>query len=120
MNKGLDKKALKNLRHHLLEEKRRILRGLQDQRREEERMGESWLEPKDLEDWATISLSEELKSKLADRDLSLLREIDRAIERIERGIFGICINCGGSIELERLEILPWTQYCADCAKKISA
>ncbi len=119
MEKVLDDKKIKKLRHALLEEKRRILRGLQNQKREEERIGEDWMEPKDLEDWASISLSEELKAKLADRDIALLRDIDRALERIVKGDYGICVKCGKHIEVERLEILPWTPYCAECAKKIA-
>ena len=114
-----DEKEIKRFRHKLLEEKRRIVKGLQEQKREEERLGEDWMEPKDLEDWANISLSEDLKLKLADRDISLLRDIDRALKRLDRGEYGTCIRCGKEIEVERLEILPWTPYCAECAKKVS-
>ena len=119
MRKKVTSSQVKKFRKALLQEKKRILKSLQDQRIEEERVGESWHDPKDLEDWANISLSEELKSRLADRDLSLLREIDRALERIERNEYGICVKCGKPIEVERLEILPWTQYCSECAKKVS-
>lgn len=115
----LSEEELKYFRHNLLEEKRRILKGLQDQKREEERMGEDWMEPKDLEDWANITLSEDLKLRLADRDIALLRDIDRAIERLDREEYGICIRCGKPIERERLLILPWTPYCAKCAKEVS-
>jgi RNA polymerase-binding protein DksA len=119
MRKKITDSQIKKLRRALLNEKKRILKSLQDQRVEEERVGESWHDPKDLEDWAAISLSEELKSRLADRDLSLLREIDRALERIGRKEYGVCVKCGEPIEFERLEILPWTQYCSECAKKVS-
>lgn len=50
---------------------------------------------------------------------SELEKINQAIEKIEkkRG-FGICEECGGKIEEERLEIRPQSLKCMVCAKKI--
>ncbi|HUS64014.1 MAG TPA: hypothetical protein VMZ28_05695 [Kofleriaceae bacterium] len=43
-----------------------------------------------------------------------LREIHAALERIERGIFGRCDTCQGSIEETCLEATPWERDCATC------
>ena len=48
------------------------------------------------------------ESSLDDRSLVLVRD---ALERIEHGRFGACIDCGRPIEPARLEALPWTPYC---------
>lgn len=44
-----------------------------------------------------------------------LREIDQALERIDRDTFGQCAGCGEDINDERLAALPYTRYCLDCA-----
>lgn len=44
-----------------------------------------------------------------------IREIDVALERFENGKYGVCEVCGGSIPAERLEALPATSTCMECA-----
>lgn len=44
-----------------------------------------------------------------------LLQIDRALERIERGEYGYCVKCGAEISAGRLEALPYTGTCIDCA-----
>ncbi len=116
----LDAKTLKRLRRRLLEEKQRILRTLKESLEEEERWGAMTQEPMDLEDWAHFSYSEEMLARLSARELDLLRAIDRALQRMDNGSYGICESCGKPIEPERLELIPWTNVCAECARKFSS
>lgn len=44
-------------------------------------------------------------------------EIDAALERIERGTYGYCEECGNRIPLERLQALPTTTLCVDCKRR---
>lgn len=45
-----------------------------------------------------------------------MRLLEAAILGVEQGaVHGICINCSGLIPVERLEALPWTLWCVDCA-----
>ncbi|MEU3063739.1 TraR/DksA family transcriptional regulator [Streptomyces subrutilus] len=44
-----------------------------------------------------------------------LEELDRALERLERGAYGRCEGCGGTIPPERLEIRPAATTCVRCA-----
>ena len=48
-----------------------------------------------------------------------LEEVERAIKRIEVGKYGICENCGNSIDPDRLEVKPETPRCIQCEKKAS-
>lgn len=41
--------------------------------------------------------------------------IDAAEQRLDEGRYGICIGCGGTIADARLEALPATPTCIDCA-----
>ena len=45
-----------------------------------------------------------------------LRQIEEALVRCEVGTYGICENCGGEIDIARLEAIPYTPLCLDCAE----
>lgn len=44
-----------------------------------------------------------------------IAQIRSALERIERGTYGTCARCGEAIARGRLEALPYTSLCIDCA-----
>ena len=44
-----------------------------------------------------------------------LKRIDAALERVEAGDYGYCIECDEAIAPKRLEIDPATALCIDCA-----
>lgn len=46
-----------------------------------------------------------------------LRDINKALDRIEQGTYGKCENCNKEISEERLIILPEATTCLDCDKK---
>ncbi|MCX4775366.1 TraR/DksA family transcriptional regulator [Streptomyces sp. NBC_01264] len=45
-----------------------------------------------------------------------LDDLDRALERLERGEYGQCESCGETIASERLEIRPAASTCVHCAR----
>jgi len=47
----------------------------------------------------------------------LLEQVEAALERIEAGTFGVCEDCGRAISRERLDAIPYTPWCIDCAKR---
>jgi DnaK suppressor protein len=51
--------------------------------------------------------------------LDLLGKVQRALRRIEAGEYGLCESCGKPIPIERLDILPYSTLCVDCASKAS-
>jgi len=53
---------------------------------------------------------------LMDSERKILMEMDDALRRIRDGTFGICEGDGEPIKKERLEAIPWTRYCVDCAR----
>jgi Prokaryotic dksA/traR C4-type zinc finger len=44
-------------------------------------------------------------------DCQKLRQIEAALDRISRGQFGLCQECGTAITRQRLEVIPWAEYC---------
>ena len=51
---------------------------------------------------------------MAEPELTQLQEIHAALERIERGIFGRCEECQGSIAESEVERTPWERCCSAC------
>jgi RNA polymerase-binding transcription factor DksA len=46
---------------------------------------------------------------------SELKQIERALERLEAGTYGQCDECGGAISVERLRAVPYSTHCRNCA-----
>jgi len=53
----------------------------------------------------------------AQRTSDYIKKLDEALERIQRGTYGICIICGNLIEKQRLFAVPITQKHVDCKNK---
>jgi DnaK suppressor protein len=47
----------------------------------------------------------------------LLRKAENALERLNEGAYGICESCGAPIPIARLEVLPYTTVCVECAQR---
>lgn len=44
-----------------------------------------------------------------------LRDVERALEKLHEGTYGVCDGCGGPIGAERVEAIPWATLCVRCA-----
>ncbi len=45
--------------------------------------------------------------------------VEEALERIEKGTYGICRDCGEPIADARLNAIPWARVCITCKEKQS-
>jgi DnaK suppressor protein len=78
----------------------------------------------DLEEPVSASFSEQAIEREEDEVLEDLghagekeiRMIEAALARIEAGEYGACVRCGEPIAEERLDILPHTPLCRNCAR----
>lgn len=66
------------------------------------------------EEEATETADLENRIALEKRTKDQLAEVERALEKFEKGTYGICENCGKQINPERLEALPQALYCMEC------
>jgi RNA polymerase-binding transcription factor len=64
---------------------------------------------------STIGFERAQIAKLLENDKAHLADLDRAIERLDAGVYGICVDCGQDIAVERLVTLPAARTCAGCA-----
>ena len=65
----------------------------------------------------TITTDRERDLSLLENARDLLDQVERALAKIENGTYGICANCGKSIEAARLKALPHASLCISCKRK---
>ncbi len=103
------------------------LKKLLSRRREELLNGsdcnlEGLLEPDeispDIVDQASRVHERNFAYRLCHRNNRHLREIERALRRIEEGLYGICEECGEDIAVKRLKARPTARYCIDCKTRL--
>ena len=46
-----------------------------------------------------------------------LEQVERALERFERGTYGYCLDCGEEIDSARLKAIPSVSLCIDCMQR---
>ena len=54
---------------------------------------------------------------MVDRENTFLQYLNRALDMLDEGTFGICTSCGELINKERLVEVPHTSSCFDCKSK---
>jgi DnaK suppressor protein len=61
--------------------------------------------------------TQQLALELRRRKRARLEQVDRAIRRMERGVYGICTRCEEEISLARLKVQPDAELCVRCAQR---
>lgn len=72
----------------------------------------------DAADHAVQSYQKELLFLQGTQGHSQLAQVRSALDRIDEGSFGECLQCGKAIGEKRLEAVPWTPHCIACQEKI--
>ena len=81
---------------------------------------EATFDTDDLPDEIDLASSEYTQSmvfRLRDREKFLLKKIEKALQRIEDGTFGMCERCEELITMKRLEARPVTTLCIRCKEE---
>ena len=74
--------------------------------------------PLHMADVGTEAYEQEFTLGLIENEQTTLDEINLALERIERGGFGLCQECNEPIARPRLQALPYAKHCIECARKL--
>ena len=74
----------------------------------------------DKEDENAAEVAEYINSKPVEEGLEkTLRDVNKSLERIKKGTYGICKYCGKPIEEKRLQARPTSSACVECKKTIT-
>lgn len=74
-------------------------------------------------DWEELAVERETDEVLEGEGRAgkaELAAIAAALNRVEEGTYGECVRCGEEIAEARLELLPYTPFCARCARQVQS
>jgi RNA polymerase-binding transcription factor DksA len=74
--------------------------------------------PIHMADLGTDNFEQEFTLSLMQNEEQLVGEIAAALDRINQGTFGRCEECQQEIPKPRLQAVPYTRYCVECARKL--
>lgn len=111
------KAELETFRKRLMEIREEVLKNVRSRIADKRTIGDH-KELSDQQDIAAEETERELQFLLTDRDRRKLIEVDDALDRLEKGTYGICEECGEPIGKERLKILPFTRYTLECQQEM--
>lgn len=70
-----------------------------------------------LNEGDTISVERSVLAQLSASALKTLDDIESALQRMDAGTYGHCVECAGEIPFERLEVRPYATACVRCASR---
>lgn len=121
MARQLAPATLDRLRKKLEEERDSLARLLVEHEleREEARLAETASErspdPMTAEG-GSMAFEYEKELSVDQNTADLLDKVERALDRMERGVYGNCESCGKPVPVARLEALPYATLDVDCAR----
>jgi DnaK suppressor protein len=73
--------------------------------------------PTDMAELGSGNFDQEFTLSLLGSEKDALDQIDGALTRIEDGSYGKCETCGAKIPESRLDAVPYTAQCIQCASE---
>lgn len=73
--------------------------------------------PIHMADLGSDTWEQEFTLNLIEKERGIVREIDEALDRIEKKTYGTCLATGKAISKARLRVKPWAKYCIEYARK---
>ena len=81
---------------------------------------ETWHEEqaveKDFAEQVVQGENDDVLHALDDEAKQIVMQIDNALLRIDADTFGQCLKCGTRIADKRLQLVPYAEYCIECAE----
>lgn len=74
--------------------------------------------PIHMADVGSDNFEQEFTLGLMENEEETLEHIESALERIEEGVYGVCLECEAKIPKARLNVIPFTAHCVKCASKL--
>ena len=76
--------------------------------------------PLHMADVGTENYDQEFTLGLIENEQGTLELVHEALDRIQAGTFGRCQECGEPIAKPRLQALPYTRHCIQCARALES
>ena len=72
----------------------------------------------DIGDMSSAAYSRDVLFNVSETQRQRIHDIDVALEQIDKGEYGICMECGEEISPRRMEVRPFSRYCIECKTDI--
>ncbi|MGB9621547.1 MAG: TraR/DksA family transcriptional regulator [Brevinematia bacterium] len=115
----ITKEKLQELKERLSKEKLQILSDIFGEEVAIKYFSSASSSEGDIADKASSFYETQLIASISGVQKEIIDKINDALRRIDEGTYGICRICGKEIEIERLEVIPYTDTCSSCAQKHS-
>lgn len=107
-----------NLRRRLDAEKQRLTQEIEDLREESVQYSQSVADEdhgygNHMADDASDTYESERQLALQRNLETVLHDVNSALERMDKGAYGVCQDCGKEIPIERLEARPYVTRCVE-------
>jgi DnaK suppressor protein len=112
-NAYLNDKHIEKIKRVLLSEKEKIL----GKKRDEESFHLDRNELSDPNDEASMNQLASQELRFRNREEFYLKKINKSLSAVERGVYGLCDDCGVEIGFERLMARPTAEMCITCKEE---
>jgi DnaK suppressor protein len=112
----MDEKKLEEAGERLLRMRRKVLQEVHDSYAASREIGQDGVP--DIGDMSSNTYSRDVLLNLSETQRQKIRDIDAALERLEKGEYGVCMRCEEEIPPRRMEVRPFSRYCVDCKVEV--
>jgi DnaK suppressor protein len=112
----MDAENLAEIKAQLLQLREEILKEAKRFYAESQTLGKDGVP--DIGDMSSNSYNQEVLMNLSNAQQGRVRDIDAALERIDKGVYGLCQRCEEEISPKRMEVRPFSRYCIDCKAEV--
>lgn len=60
----------------------------------------------------------DLTIETLNRNSAVARDVKTALQNIDTGEYGVCMECGNRIPDRRLDAIPWVKHCVSCQEAL--
>ena len=115
--RDVDEGLVERMRDALIEQRALVRHEIQEQGADPDSDDVSFVDDAGFSDRSHSTQERSRLIAVVETLRSNLKDVDRALERIDDGTYGLCERCGKPIDPDRLEARPWALLCMDCKQK---
>ena len=117
MSRMVDAVFVERMRVALVEQRVQVRREIQEQGADPDSDEVSFVDDAGFSDRSHSTQERSRLISVVETLRSNLKDVERALEHIDAGTYGVCERCGRPIDPDRLDARPWALLCIDCQQK---
>lgn len=115
---SMKKADIKKFKEQLEELRQDLLKGVQQANEDVKSSKDAKAYSQHQADEGTDDFVRNLRLELGSKEMDKLRQVERALEKIEENTYGVCDISGKEIPLKRLEVIPYAVMTVEAQEKI--